>query len=385
MTLPTMRKTNLGDRSKQGTATTTTSKTLPRQEKLNAKSSRNGATSDKKNDLKKDLDRKDLDRKYLNSSKVGKKENININNRSSSSPRIQRDRKDLSPELNLKQTKKEFKSATNTMKKSSNVPSRSRTLPRNVNNSSGSKSLPKRPTETKSKASYEARPRKEVHEYHTSEMDHHRVDRIEPLTSKTTRDATTTTPASTTTTATTTMSGRPVQKVAGVVHSHQLHHVDEGAPLRPSHQEHKTTMTATTTTTTTTAKDKDEGASDEKEINSKSDSQTKPHPQPPGDKKLTKIQSHDKSDEQEKLTVAENLTRAWVLNEGKVVHGETWTSRVRQPFDRDVVERRDDDRRPERYRRRYDDAAIRNWTFKNRRSSVDKAMDFWTCLFCCCS
>ena len=80
MTLPTMRKTNLGDRSKQGTATTTTSKTLPRQEKLNDKSSRNGATNDKKNDLKKDLDRKDLDRKYLNSSKVGKKENIINNN-----------------------------------------------------------------------------------------------------------------------------------------------------------------------------------------------------------------------------------------------------------------------------------------------------------------
>jgi len=210
--------------------------------------------------------------------------------------------------------------------------------------------------------------------------------------------APTTRPTTSSTSATSTSTrARPVQKVVGVIHSKQLHHDDETSALQAS-QKHKTT-TATmmppmtpTPTPTEAAKDEDESVSAKQEIDSKSDSQSKP---PPRELPSTKIRHPEKCDELDKLTAAENLTRAWVLNEGMVVHGESWTSRVRQPYDRDVIvdrrdERRDvfnrrDDRRPEHYRRRYDDAAIRTWTFKNRRSSVDKAMDFWTCLFCCCS
>jgi hypothetical protein len=84
-----------------------------------------------------------------------------------------------------------------------------------------------------------------------------------------------------------------------------------------------------------------------------------------------------------KSTTSENLTKAWVYNEGLLGNGEKWTGRRQYPFDRRDVTQRTNDVIGRRNRRR--DDGVRYWTFKNQNNKMDKAMDIWTCLFCCCS
>jgi hypothetical protein len=80
--------------------------------------------------------------------------------------------------------------------------------------------------------------------------------------------------------------------------------------------------------------------------------------------------------------------RAWVYNDGLLSHNRDWGHRVKYPYDRDEGRQEQGQRAGLRAGQRAgqrDANDARYWSFKNKKSSLDKATDLWTCLFCCCS
>ena len=171
---------------------------------------------------------------------------------------------------------------------------------------------------------------------------------------------------------------KPIQKVKAIVHPTELHPFTDN-----DHDHDEKTKIASSKENSNLQNHKLEDSS----IHDSAPSKTI------ADETLLK-QTKSKTTEKQsskipKSSTSENLTKAWVYNEGLLGNGEKWTGQrengVRHPFDRDVTQRNDDviGRRNRNRRRR--DEGVRYWTFKNQNNKVDKAMDFWTCLFCCCS